>query len=329
MNGLQRRAGVGGHDYPSEQEQKLLQLALVGAPNAGKSTLTNALVGQKVTAVSRKTNTTALPTLGAITQGVCQVVLYDTPGVVSSSHFKGQARRVESAWSTAASCDLLAFVVDAHRQLAAPDVRVTRLVDGLRRTAEAIAERALEPPSPLPALLIMNKVDLLARGDKARLRKLARDIQELLPFRGLFFTSAQHGQGIPELRSFLLDACTPGEWTLLPDQATDMMPNQLATELVREKLFEYLHQELPYDVQVEHESWQELQDGSARCEQHIIVPNQRVRAMVVGAKGAAIGRVGIAARCELENTLNRKIHLVLKVLARAPHKRKWDSQGGA
>lgn len=311
---------------PREDKQLLLQVGVVGAPNAGKSTLTNALVGTKVTAVSHKTNTTVLPTLGAFTEGYTQVVLYDTPGVVGSKHYKNprHAQRVQSAWTTAADCDLLLFVLDAHRQMAAPDPRVEKVVNAIGSVVDGSDARppAAHEPGPatgrasqqlLPSILVMNKVDLLGKGERPQLLQLADRLCQQHAFQEVFYVSALRSSGVPDLRRYLIDAATPGQWTVAAGSSTDQSPAQLAREIVREKLFHYLHQEVPYDVQVVHRLWQENPDGTVRCEQEILVPNKRVRGIVVGQQGQAIRQIGIAARCELDNALRRTVHLFLKV----------------
>ncbi|GAB4814249.1 hypothetical protein N2152v2_001295 [Parachlorella kessleri] len=322
-----------------EEQQLLVQAAIVGVPNSGKSTLTNALVGQKVSAVSAKTNTTAYSRLGAFTEGAAQVVLYDTPGVVGSQHYKNprHERRVKSAWTVAGDCDLLLFILDAHRQLVQADPRVEKLLSDFGSGANLGLGSEGAGWAPPPSLLIMNKVDAVPRGQRAALLPLADRLRRLCSsgFEEVFWVSALKGQGVSELREYLLGRATPGRWSLEPDAATDRSEEEMALEVVRENIFRRFYEglpyalvvapsqykpacslgavELPYELVVAPISHKPLADGSVRVEHHILVDSERLKKIVVGKNGAAIGVVGRSARLELERLWKRRVHLILEV----------------
>ncbi|DBA82384.1 TPA: hypothetical protein ACH3X2_000636 [Trebouxia sp. C0005] len=226
---------------PTEQQQ-LLQVGVVGAPNAGKSTLTNALVGTKVSAVSPKTNTTNVPMLGAWTEGAKQIVLFDTPGVVSPKQYRNaaQATRVSSAWGTASDCDILLFIVDVHRQAVQQDPRVTQLVKDLSQSIQAAADDTGES---MPALLVLNKVDLVKKEGASAQQQMVRVAEQfngLHNFEQTFWVSALRDQGMAKLKDFLRDRTTPGEWLMDAGQKTDRPPEQIVREvgLTHESVFE-------------------------------------------------------------------------------------------
>ncbi|BDA47463.1 probable GTPase Era at C-terminar half [Coccomyxa sp. Obi] len=299
--------GPGSEAVPVS-DQKLLQAGIVGVPNSGKSTLTNALVGHKVSAVSSKTNTTDAARLGAFTEGTSQVALYDTPGVVSTRFFRGNqhAKRVRSAWGTAADCELLLFIVDAHRQITEPDERVVKLV-------EELAAGPLPSWEPPPAVLLLNKIDRLTKEQRPLLDLLREHLCSIYPFKDTFRISAKHRTGVAELREYLLSRSIPGKWTLLAGENTDMTANDLAREVLKEKMFRRLYKELPYEVQIEDVSFKTLTDGSLRIEKNLMVRSDQVRRIVVGKQGAAIGEIGASARKDLEAMLQKRVHLMLNV----------------
>lgn len=305
---------------PAEQQQ-LLQVGVIGAPNAGKSTLTNALVGTKVSAVSPKTNTTNVPMLGAWTEGEKQIVLFDTPGVVSPRQYRNaaQATRVSSAWGTASDCDILLFIVDVHRQALLPDPRVTQLVSDLNRSVQAAAD---DTGINMPSVLVLNKVDLVKRegaSAQQQMIRVAEQFNSLHSFEQTFWVSALRAQGMAKLKDFLTDRTTPGGWLMDAGQKTDRPPEQIVREVVREKLYRNLHQEVPYNTQVMPVSFKELADGSWRFEQNIVVPTNHVKAMVVGRQGAVIGQIGKLARLELDLIFQKTTHLILKVKVEKRH----------
>jgi GTP-binding protein Era len=300
-------------------------VAVVGAPNAGKSTLTNALVGRTVTAVSRKTNTTRLETLGALTAGDTQILLVDTPGVVTPESMHGDAHgsRVVGAWRAAASADVIMFLVDAHRQATTPDGRVTRL---LARTAEELAAVGPPPPRswlddtapprpfPPPAVLVLNKTDLLPEATRERhLAALLRELSPLHDFEAAFGVSALDAAGVAPLAAHLAKHAVLERWPLPPERATDAGPAAQALTATREAMFERLHAELPYGVALRHVSWTDFRDGSVRIEQALVVGTDAQRRIVVGRNGATVGQMGIAARKSLEKLFGRRVHLILRV----------------
>ncbi|KAL4452389.1 hypothetical protein ABPG75_008051 [Micractinium tetrahymenae] len=298
-------------EVPADQ-QRLLQAGVVGVPNAGKSTLVNALVGTKVSAVSPKTNTTEQLRLGAFTSGVAQVVLYDTPGVVGKEHYKNPAhqRRVRGAWSAAGDCDLLLFLVDAARELQRADPRIARLL------ADSASRQRLGMPQdwqPPPAVLVLNKVDAVPRPDRKQLLPLAERFQQLRQFDDVFFISAKKGTGLPELKEYLLQRATPGEWTLDADQATDRSEEEQALEVVREKLFLRLYKELPYTCQLRLGSCLPLADGSMRLEIDVLVPHEGAKHIVIGSAGAGIAFIRDQAQADLQHMWGRPVDLLLRV----------------
>lgn len=299
-------------------------MAVVGAPNAGKSTLTNALVGRTITAVSRKTNTTRMEALGALTVGDTQILLVDTPGVVTPESLHGDAHgsRVVNAWRAAASADVIMFLVDAHRQATTPDGRVTRL---LARTAEELATAGPPPPRawlpdaptrrfPPPALLVLNKTDLLPEATRERhLAALLRELSPLHDFEAAFGVSALDAAGVAPLAAHLATHATLERWPLPPERATDAGPAAQALTATREAMFERLHAELPYGVALRHVSWTDFRDGSVRIEQALVVATDAQRRIVIGRNGATVGQMGIAARKALEKLFGRRVHLILRV----------------
>ncbi|EIE23555.1 GTP-binding protein Era [Coccomyxa subellipsoidea C-169] len=289
-------------------DQRLLQAGIVGVPNSGKSTLTNALVGHKVSAVSSKTNTTDATRLGAFTEGPAQVALYDTPGVVTTRFLRGNqhAKRVRSAWGTASDCEMLLFIVDAHRQITEPDERVLQLV-------EELAAGPLPSWDPPPALLLLNKIDRLSKEERPHLSRLGEHLNSIYPFQDTFSISAKHGVGMTALRQYLLSRSSPGKWALEAGESTDMTLNDIAREVLKEKVFRRLYKEIPYEVQIEDVSFKMLMDGSLRIEKNLMVRSDQVRRIVVGKKGAAIGEIGASARKELEIMLKKRVHLMLYV----------------
>ncbi|KAK9837015.1 hypothetical protein WJX81_007236 [Elliptochloris bilobata] len=286
----------------------MLQVAVVGVPNAGKSTLTNVLVGKKVSAVSARSNTTQDSHLGAFTEGATQVTLYDTPGVVTTSKYRdtSHATRVRSAWTAAADSDVLLLVLDAHRQVTRPDPRVLALV-------EHLAQGPLPDWDPPPALLVLNKVDLLPKDADQRLQLLATKLTKTAAFEKVYSVSATRGTGMAELRSDLLARATPGAWVMRATQHTDKTPLDLAQEVVREKFFRRVRDELPYDLKFGTSEVNLLRDGSIRIELPLLMANSRLVKMVVGARGCVIGEIGITARKELIALLKRNVHLILPV----------------
>ncbi|MEW6123445.1 MAG: GTPase Era [Pseudomonadota bacterium] len=271
-------------------------VALLGAPNAGKSTLTNALVGTKVSIVSHKVQTTRAIVRGILLDGSAQVVLVDTPGIFSPRRRLERAM-VSTAWTSAADADLVALLIDAKRGLD-PDV-----------------EALLEPLSQVrrPRALILNKIDLIRRDT---LLALTAKITERLPFDRVFMISALTGDGVDDLKSWLAHHVPEGPWLYPEDQITDAPMRMLAAEVTREKLFLRLHDELPYRSTVETDSWKELRDGSVRIEQTIFVERESQRKIVLGKGGSTIKAISSEARAEIAEITEQKVHLFLFVKVR-------------
>ena len=275
-------------------------VAVVGAPNAGKSTLVNRLVGQKVAAVSPKAQTTRARLLGVATEGETQLLLVDTPGIFEPKKRLDRAM-VAAAWSGAEGADLLCLVVDGRAGLGP---KVTAV-------AEAIAGR------PEPKWLVLNKVDISA---KEKLLVHAEKLHALTPFAETWFVSAETGDGVPELKAAMAAHMPAGPWHYPEDQVSDATDRALATEIVREQLFRRLHAELPYASLVETERFDEREDGSAEIHQLIIVERPTQRAIVLGKGGQQLKAIGAAARAELEALWGRRVHLYLHVKVKAG----WD-----
>ncbi|MDP1026915.1 GTPase Era [Sphingomonas sp. KR1UV-12] len=274
-------------------EQRCGLVAVVGAPNAGKSTLVNALVGQKVAIVSPKAQTTRTRLLGVAIEGEAQLLLVDTPGIFEPKRRLDRAM-VSAAWSGTEGADVLALVVDAKGGLGS---KVTDI-------AEALKDR------PEPRHLILNKVDL---ADKAKLLLHAERLNALLPFTETWFVSAQTGDGLPELKSALARAMPPGPWHYPEDQVSDATERALAAEVTREQLYLQLHAELPYASAIETERFSEREDGSVEIHQQILVERPTQRAIVLGKGGARIREIGARARTELAAIMDRPVHLYLHV----------------
>jgi GTP-binding protein Era len=271
-------------------------VALIGAPNAGKSTLLNALVGSKVTIVSRKVQTTRALIRGIAVEGKSQLIFVDTPGIFAPRRRLDRAM-VTTAWSGAHDADLTGVLIDARK--------------GIEEEAEAILDRLASVKTP--KILILNKIDVVPRDTLLALTKAAND---KAAFEATFMISALTGDGVPDLKQWLAARVQPGPWLYPPDQMSDAPVRQLAAEITREKLFERLHQELPYHSTVETESWKELRRGDLRVEQTIYVERESQRKIVLGKGGATIKAIGEAARKEIAEIVEAKVHLFLFVKVR-------------
>jgi GTPase len=270
--------------------------ALVGAPNAGKSTLLNQLVGAKVSIVSRKAQTTRAQVRGIAISGDAQIVLVDTPGIFAPRRRLDRAM-VASALSGAGDADVIALLVDARR--------------GVDEEVEAILKRLA--PLRAPKFLVLNKVDLLQRE---KLLALAADLNARETFAETFMLSALNGDGVPRLLEKLGAAMQPSPWLYPEDQISDAPLRILAAEITREKMYERLHDELPYQSTVETFSWKNQKDGSARIEQTIYVARDGHKKIVLGEGGRTIKAIGMAARKEIEEAAEQKVHLFLFVKVR-------------
>jgi GTP-binding protein Era len=277
--------------------------AIVGAPNAGKSTLVNALVGSKVSIVSPKVQTTRMRVIGiAMTdlpddgQGGAraQVVLVDTPGIFRIAKRRLERAMVAAAWQGAADADLVALVVDAER--------------GVGAETAAIVERLKE--QRVPRFLILNKIDLVPRE---KLLALTAELNDRLPFERTFMVSALKQDGVSDVLTTLAAALPEGPFLYPEDQAADLPLRLLAAEVTREQVYLQLHQELPYEAAVETEKWEDRPDGSVRIEQTIHVQRDGQRAIFLGKGGARIKQIGARARHELGQMLERPVHLFLHV----------------
>jgi GTP-binding protein Era len=271
-------------------------VALIGAPNAGKSTLLNALVGSKVTIVSRKVQTTRALIRGIAVHQTSQLIFVDTPGIFAPKRRLDRAM-VTSAWSGAHDADLVGLLIDARK--------------GLDEEAEAIVEKLAEVRQP--KVLILNKVDVTPKDALLTLAKAANDKGA---FEATFMISALTGDGVADLKAWLAERVPPGPWLYPPDQMSDAPLRQLAAEITREKLFERLHQELPYHSTVETEVWKELRKGDIRIEQTIYVERESQRKIVLGKGGQTIKAIGEAARRDIAEVAEAKVHLFLFVKVR-------------
>lgn len=271
-------------------------VALIGAPNAGKSTLTNALVGTKVSIVSHKVQTTRSLVRGIALEGTTQIILVDTPGIFAPKRRLEKAM-VRSAWSGAGDADAVVLLIDARA--------------GLTEDVEAIIKGLADVRRPRAILL--NKIDLVKRDS---LLELAAKVAELISFDRLFMVSAQKGDGLKELREWLAQTLPLGPWLYPEDQISDAPMRSLAAEITREKLFHRLHEELPYRSTVETDSWQERKDGSVRIEQTIFVERESQRKIVLGKGGETIKAISMAARKELTEIVEAPVHLFLFVKVR-------------
>jgi GTP-binding protein Era len=271
-------------------------VALIGAPNSGKSTLTNALVGAKVSIVTHKAQTTRGPVRGIALIGQSQVILVDTPGIFQPKRRLDRAM-FASAWDRAGDADIVVLVVDAQR--------------GLDRTLDPLFKHLPEVRKPIVAVL--NKIDQISKPD---LLRLATDISAIRHFDRVFMLSALTGDGVGDLKSYLAQAVPPGPWLFPEDQLTDASLRQSAAEITREKLFLRLHEELPYTLTVETTDWKELADHSIRIEQTIYVERESQRKIVLGAKGQTIKEIGSAARAEIGEMAGVPVHLFLFVKVR-------------
>jgi GTP-binding protein Era len=271
-------------------------VALIGAPNAGKSTLLNALVGSKVTIVSRKVQTTRALIRGIAIEGRSQLIFVDTPGIFAPKRRLDRAM-VTTAWSGAHEADLVGVLIDARK--------------GLEEEADSILERLAAVKGP--KILILNKIDLVPRDTLLSLTKAANDKAK---FEATFMISALKRDGVADLKSWLAERMPPSPWLYPPDQMSDAPMRQLAAEITREKLFERLHQELPYHSTVETESWKELRGGNIRVEQTIYVERESQRKIVLGKGGQTIKAIGEASRREIAEIVEHKVHLFLFVKVR-------------
>lgn len=273
-------------------------IALIGEPNAGKSTLLNQMVGAKVSIVTHKVQTTRARIRGVAIEGDSQLVFVDTPGLFKPRRRLDRAM-VAAAWGGAADADIIVMMVEAHRGITEG---VERILDGLQ---EIVGDR--------PVALAINKID---RVKSEALLGLTKELNERFAFAETFMISAEKGYGVDTLRKWLADGLPEGPWLYPEDQIADLPMRMIAAEITREKLTLRLHQELPYQLTVETESWNERKDGSARVDQMIYVSRDGHKGIVLGNKGETIKAISKSAREELQEFLGRKVHLFLQVKVR-------------
>ena len=284
-------------------------VAVIGAPNAGKSTLVNTLVGSKVSIVTPKVQTTRMRVRGVAIFGDAQVVFMDTPGIFRPRRLLDRAM-VRSAWTGAGEADAVLLLVDAAAAARdkAPVADARSITDDLSRARRR------------NVALVLNKVDSIAHE---RLLPIAEQLNDAEVFERVFMISALNGDGLPELKSWCVESMPAGPWLYPPDQAADIPSRLLAAEITREKLFMRLHEELPYATTVETENWNERKDGSVRIDQTIYVERASQKPIVLGERGRMIKAIGAAARSELERLFEKRVHLFLfvKVRERWPEER--------
>ena len=273
-------------------------VALIGEPNAGKSTLTNRMVGAKVSIVTHKVQTTRARIRGVAIEGDAQIVFVDTPGLFKPRRRLDRAM-VAAAWGGAADADVIVLMVEAHR--------------GITEGVERILEGLDDIGKGRKGALAINKID---RVKAEALLALSKKLNDRFPFVKTFMISAEKGHGVDDLREWLAGEVPEGPWLYPEDQIADLPMRMIAAEITREKLTLRLHQELPYQLTVETENWEERKDGSARIDQVIYVARDGHKGIILGHRGETIKAISKAAREELEEFLGRKVHLFLQVKVR-------------
>ncbi|VAV91247.1 GTP-binding protein Era [hydrothermal vent metagenome] len=271
-------------------------VALLGAPNAGKSTLLNSLVGSKISIVTHKVQTTRTRFIGIALHKDSQMIFVDTPGIFAPRKRLERAM-VSAAWAGASDADVIVLLVDAERRL---DENTRRIIDGLKKAGHK-------------AILAINKIDAIRRDS---LLGLSEELNEIGDFSETLMISALKGDGLEDLTDIITKYLPKGPWLYPEDQMTDITERMLAAEVTREKFFLRLHEELPYAATVETESWQEKKDGSVRIEQVIYVERETQKAIVIGKGGRSLKEIGKQAREELEEMLDRRVHLFIFVKVR-------------
>ena len=276
-------------------------VAVIGAPNAGKSTLVNALVGQKVAIVSPKAQTTRSRLMGIAIHGQAQILLVDTPGIFEPRRRLDRAM-VAAAWTGAQDADLILLVIDASERVR------DQLLEGLEKREH-------------PLFLGLNKIDLVK---KEKLLALSADLTARLNPEKVFMISATQGDGVPDLKQALADAMPQGPWLYPEDEVSDATDRMIAAELTREQVVNQLHQELPYATAIETETWEDRPDGSTVIRQQILVERDSQKAIVIGKGGRRLKAIGAGAREEIAQHLGRRVHLFLHVKVNP----RWDEDRG-
>ncbi len=288
----------------TESQTRAGFVAVIGAPNAGKSTLVNALVGQKVAIVSPKAQTTRSRLMGIAIHGQSQILLVDTPGIFEPRRRLDRAM-VSAAWTGAQDADLILLVIDAK---AGVTTETERIIASLRDRQH-------------PLFLVFNKIDLIKKG---ALLALSADLTARLTPEKVFMISAAQGDGVPHLKQSLADAMRDGPWLYPEDEVSDATDRMIAAELTREQLVNQLHQELPYATAIETETWEDRPDGSTAIRQQILVERDSQKAIVIGKGGRRLKEIGAAARAEIAQHLGRPVHLFLHVKVNP----RWDEDRG-
>lgn len=271
-------------------------VALLGAPNAGKSTLMNSLVGSKISIVTHKVQTTRTRFVGIALHKNNQMIFVDTPGIFEPKKRLERAM-VSAAWAGAGDADVVVLLVDAERRI---DENTRRIIDGLKEAGKK-------------AILAINKIDTIRRDS---LLSLTQELNEAADFSETLLISALKGDGLEDLKDIITGYLPEGPWLYPEDQMTDITERMLAAEVTREKFFLRLHQELPYAATIETESWQEKKDGSVRIEQIIYVERDTQKAIVIGKGGRSLKEIGKMAREDLEEMFGRRVHLFIFVKVR-------------
>ena len=290
-------ADPGPPNEPAAPSTSCGVVALIGAPNVGKSTLINALVGAKISIVTPKVQTTRSLIRGITIEGTAQLIFVDTPGIFLPRRRLDRAM-VGTAWGSAQDADIVAFLVDAHRGLKEDDEAIWRGLAEVRAANKA---------------LVLNKVDLVP---KPALLAMAQTLNERAAFAATFMISALSGDGVGDLKRWFAEKAPPGPWLYPEDQISDAPMRQFAAEITREKLYLRLHQELPYQSMVETSTWKELRDGSVRIEQTIYVVRESQRKILLGKGGQTIKAIGAAARADIAAAVEQPVHLFLFVKVR-------------
>ena len=285
----------------TDAQQKAGFVAVIGAPNAGKSTLVNALVGQKVAIVSPKAQTTRTRLMGIALHEQVQILLVDTPGIFAPRRRLDRAM-VAAAWTGAEDADLILLVIDASEKV-----------------REQVIEGLVQREHPL--FIVLNKIDLV---EKPQLLALASDLTARLNPDQVFMISAAQGDGVFDLKQALADAMPPGPWLYPEDEVSDATDRMIAAELTREQIVNRLHQELPYATAIETETWEDRPDGTTTIRQQILVERDSQKAIVIGKGGRRLKEIGAAAREEIAQHLGRPVHLFLHVKVNP----RWDEDRG-
>ena len=271
---------------------------IIGAPNAGKSTLINSMVGEKVSIVSSKVQTTRTRVLGIVMEGEAQIIFVDTPGLFKPGNDRMEKAIVAAAWQGLSESDLVLFVVDS--------------VKGLSRPVRTIMDR-LKNVTGKKYILVLNKVDDIARP---KLLELATVMNAAMNFEAIFMVSARENDGVSDIVKYVAKHMPESPYHYPPDQMTDMPMRLLAAEITREKLFRAIHDEIPYDLTVETENWEEFDDGSVKIDQVVFIAREGQKKIILGKGGEMIGKIGTQARIELEEIMGRRAHLKIFVKVR-------------